>query len=142
MSSKIRKSNNEMVSIGRERKLHVLGDCFLLLRPDDLHLLLRPVRVRTQTTCAISGRKIYPGDYSYPCYTNPVRLTPNGDSKCRIEVALKIHTSLLPSGYIAYNLPTTEDFVDRARLKKLDALRHKALTNAATKLLKAAKEKK
>lgn len=118
----------------RSQKSDYLDKCFLIFRPNDYPLFLKPVRVNRQTYCAITGDEIEVGDYAYRCYSNPIRLSPFGKERCHIAPALKKGNSIFPAGYLALRIPTTEKLVLKG--KQVDAKRMGELSQAAVKLLK------
>lgn len=119
------------------RKGEVLDKAFLIFRPGDFPLYLKPVRVMYGRKCALTGREIEAGDYAYPCYANPIRLAPGGPERCHVEAALRRGDSILPSGYYAARIPTTEAL--QAKGAKLDAKRRLQLASETVKLLRGAK---
>src|SRR5882724_4969388 len=112
----LQKTNTNKTSPFREKRNQVLDKAILLLRPDNLPQLLRPIRNFIQgSKCVISKRSIEVGDYVYPCYENPVRLAPGGPVRCHLDEALKISDHILPVGYVAIKIPTPETLFNEAR---------------------------
>lgn len=128
--SKLAKYSNTQ----KENREQYLDKAFLIFRPDDFPLYLKPVRVNVPRTCALTGKDIEPGSYAYPCHSNPVRLSPYGPERCTIDAALKKGNGLLPSGWWAGNIPTTERLaqkgigIEKRRTKLLEKETVKALS--------------
>lgn len=116
-----------------EERSEYLDKCFLVFRDRDFPLFLKPVKIKVETTCLITGKPILPGHYAYPCLPNPVRLTPFGHGRVHIHAALKKGNSILPAGYHATPIPTTEML--KERMKGVDMRRRLKLTLEANQLL-------
>lgn len=119
--------------IVHEAKADYLDKAFLIYRDGDFPLYIKPVRARVPATCVLTGREISPGQYTYPCYSNPPRLSPYGNEKCHINAALKRGNAILPQGYFAARLPTSDDL--RKRGAKIEGRRNKYLEQTTVKLL-------
>jgi hypothetical protein len=135
---KTKLSQTKSLLLKREEKLEMMGECYVIFRHNDFPLLLKPIKVRSRTSCALTKKTIYEGDYAYPCHENPIRLTPNGTSKVRILEALQAGDKILPKGYFPVKLPTTENLIDEDKIKKLRIQQSKYLERHATKLLREA----
>ena len=120
----------------REKLHEVLDRAWLIFRPNNLPQILKPIRVKVETNCAITKHKIFAGDFAYPCYSNPVRLSPTGPDKCLIDEAEKLGDKILPEGYYVHRIPTMEELMSRPAIKKHDAGRRLALEQETTKLLR------
>lgn len=118
----------------KEPKHLFLDKTFLIFRPSDFPMLIKPVRVRVSTTCEITGKDIESGEFAYPCLTNPVRLTPYGNYRVKVSEALKRGNQILPQGYFAMPIPTTESLKIKGLL--VDRKRDKYLSNEVVKQLK------
>lgn len=116
-----------------DKKMDVLDKAFLIFRPNDFPVYLKPVRLSFDRVCAITKRELKAGDYAFPCYDNPLRLAPNGPERCRVDAALKRGDAILPYGYHAAKIPTTDQLKERGLI--VDSRRHKALEKEALKLL-------
>ena len=117
--------------------MEVVDKAYIMIRPDNLPSYLKPVRVLTERTCAISGKIINPGDYAYRCYANPVRLSPTGDCRVLVNEAIKKGDSVLPQGFIMMKIPT---FTQVQQIKEVMSATSKAKimsSNVAVKLLKS-----
>ena len=130
------KQNNDLTE-AQAMKEEFLDKCFLIFRPNDFPLFLKPVRVKITSACALTGKEISPGTYAYPCHLNPVRLSPYGPGRCHINAAIKRGNAILPSGYHAAPIPSTEQLKKRA--SRVDASRAKALSGITQKLLEGRK---
>lgn len=120
----------------REKLHEVLDRAWLVFRPNNLPQLLKPIRVKAETVCVITGKKIFAGDFAYPCYSNPVRLSPTGPNKCLIEEAEKLGNKILPEGYYVHRIPTMEELMESSAVKKHEAARNLALGKETIKLLR------
>lgn len=126
-------------SSARTKRIEILDKAYLVYREENLPMYLKPIRTVIPTKCAISGKFIQAGEYAYPCYENPVRLSVSGNCKVLIHEALKNIESLLPKGFFSFRLPTTTDLVNVKALKEAQVEQRKALYKEGTRLLKEGK---
>ena len=124
-------------SPSRVRRSAVLDKAKLILRNDNLPMLLRPIQVRNSTVCQLTKKRLEPGDYAYPCMVNPIRLNPYGDHRAEVNAAISEGESILPKDWFFFPIPTLDTLVDLSKWKKMEAEKIKALTREGTKLLKA-----
>ncbi len=134
ISTKQKLQNLKHVNFLNE-KHDVLDKCFLVFRPNDIPWLIKPVKVKATTFCAITGMTINPGEYAYPCHDNPLRLTPYGRSRVHILAAAQKGDLILPEGYFSYLIPTTEALKMKKNIKGIEDIKKKALKSEVTKLL-------
>lgn len=119
----------------REKRFDVLDKAFLIIRPDNLPLYLKPVRAMSPWNCTISGKPIEIGEYTYPCYANPIRLAPTGNCRCLLNEALKKGDSILPEGFIAMRAPTYQECINLDSIKSSRAQVRMIMEQSAKKLL-------
>lgn len=133
MTTQPKKTEIEVI----HQKADFLNDAFLIFRPNDFPLFLKPIRCKVPQTCILTGREIAPGQYAYPCYSNPPRLSPYGPEKCHVGAALRKGDSILPAGFYAARIPSTEAL--KRRGVKIEDTRKKALGQLTNKLLEGRK---
>lgn len=118
----------------REKRDEVLDKSFLVIRPDNLPQLLRPVRVLYDRKCAASGTMIPAGEFAYPCHESPIRLAPTGAGRIHIHEAERLGEKILPEGFLLLKIPTA-DAVMRMKSVRHASDRFKAVTETQARNL-------
>lgn len=114
-------------------KQDYLDKSFLVFRPNNFAVYQKPILVRAKQICVETGREIVPGQYAYKCLANPTRLSPTGKHYCSINAAMKRGPEILPAGFFALRVPTTEEMRIRGKIAEAD--RGTALGKQAVKML-------
>ena len=125
-----------LASPARVRRIEMSDKAFLIIRPDNIPTMLKPIRCLLPYTCAISGRKIEPGEYTYPCHESPIQLSPTGKSRVMIEQALLNYRNYFSSDIIVLQIPTAEKIANLKQLRAMQDAHRKSLEKEATRLLK------
>ena len=139
MSQKLVKHKDKWITLKREKKLENLNKSHLIIREDNFAQLLKPICLRVETRCVITKKKIYQGDYAYPCYSNPTRLSPYGNDKVLIEAVAKNLNGYLPMGSMAVNVPTTDEIYSNSEVARANKARVEFARKNTQKLLRANK---
>lgn len=129
--------NGHFVSEYRKAKLDNIEKCMIVIRENEMPQVIRPVRVRTNTVCAKSGRKIYAGDFVYKCNSHPIQLTPWGSEHVIISEVTKLIDSYLPSDSIIMPIPSFEAIINKQNIRAMTNSRRRALHDEGTKMLKS-----
>lgn len=130
------KKQTEIISSARKKKQDVLGDQVLVGRPGDFWMDLKPIKSMQHAVCAISGRAIHPGDYTYRCYESPVRISNSGKARCLVEVARKDLHKYLPQGTFWAPIPVFDELMKTKQVQEAQKIQRRMLEREATKILK------
>ena len=134
--TKLIKYKEKKVSPFREKLNEVVSDCYLFIQQDKMPKLLRPIYVRIPSTCVISGETIAAGEFAFPCYSNPVRLSPNGSERCHVHYAKGKGKGLFPEGVVVARVPLAEEVYKLKTVRQAKEIEKKSLEKGTTKLLK------
>lgn len=135
------KKYEKVLSTYRQKLHAVMSECYVFISQDRLSTVLRPVRTTTERTCAISGQKIPAGEFTFPCYGNPVRLSPAGPERCSIHHAKKNFDGFLPENVEVFQLPTHDQISNIRHIKASKSQHRRMVEFEGTRLLKAANMK-